>query len=831
MTSGTPQHHSGGMPAPICAVFFVSCGILGYEVSLMRVLLVASWHHFAFLVMSVALLGFGASGTALSLWRSFLVGRSRSVMLWLSLATAVSFPIATGIAQHIPVEARFVPALLAKNVAWWMLYWAVLFVPFFLGASVIGLALIAAHDRLPAVYASNLAGSALGACIAPFAMRGIDPAWLAVVMGAITLSGAASLGTSRGRALVVPVALTVLAAGAFLTWSPPRVRTDTFKYDRYVRDLIKDGRAKLEARTVGPRAVVEVYSGDAFHELAFLSGREAPPPMLALVMDGHWAGSVLRVRDAEEAAVVDHTMMSAPYALAPPEPSVLLLGETGGANIWLALRRGARRIDVVQPNPELLGLLRHELREKGGLVFDEPGVNVVLREPRHHVDHARAQYDVIHIAALETWAVASGGVAGLQQDNLVTVEGLRACLKRLTARGVLFACRAIETPPRDNAKLIATISAALRSSGVARPETHIAVVRDFLAVCTMVKASPWTSSDVEALRRLCAERELTPVYFTGIRHDELNRPDELPGPPGERGDWIHHAALALFSDDAGTFIDEWPFDIRPPTDDRPFFENFGKLESIGFLRRTFGELWLTRTELAFLFVVAATGIVAAAGALLTILPLFLRREIRGARARAPTALYFAAIGLGYMMIEIAFLSRLVHLIGDPVIAGAVTIGAFLFFSGAGSLVAQRVDPSRAALARRLVLALAAGGVVTLSAAPFVTELAGPFALYWRLCAAVAFIGPLAFLMGFPMPMGLRRLDGAAPALVPWAWGVNGFASVLAPPLATAVGMAVGFRVAGAAALVLYALAAVLYGTLPLSTMETPWEKKSSASSS
>jgi hypothetical protein len=780
----------------------------------MRVLLLASWHHFAFLVITVALIGFGASGTALTLWRQWFTRSGGRTLLLLVVATAVSFPIVVGVTQHIPVESRVVPALLVESVLHWVLYWAFLSVPFFLGASAIGLALVLAGDRVAAVYASNLVGSAVGACIAPIAMHVMPPAWLATAMGAIVITGVVFTRSVKNRTAAWWVAAATAAGGVFLLLSPPSVRTDPFKYGRYVHDLVREGRAALEARAHGPRAVVEVYSGDAFHELAFLSGRRAPPEMLAVTLDGHWAGSVLRVRDEGTAGVVEHTMMSVPYALAPSRPSVLLLGEIGGANVWLALRHDARSVDVVQPNEELLDLLRGRLRDKGGLVFDQPRVTVIPREPRHYVEHGRSQYDLVQIASLESWAVASGGVGGLQQDNLLTVEGCEACLERLTPDGVLFACRAIETPPRDNAKILATLAEGLERSGVAHPAAHIAVVRDFLAVCTMVKRSPWTPEEIAKLRGVCEERQLTPVYFTGIRDDELNHPDELPGPAGESGGWLHHAAKRLLSSDARGFIEEWPFDIRPPSDDRPFFENFGKLGSLGLFMRTYGDLWLTRTELAFLFVLCAMVIVAVSGAFLTVVPLGIRREIRRAPGRGSTALYFTAIGLGYMMIEIVFLSRLIHVIGDPVIAGAVTIASFLFFSGAGSFAARRIDPLRTRAARRLLLALAALGLVTLSAAPLLAEIAGPLASAWRIGVSVIMIAPLAWFMGFPMPLGLGRLGKAGAPLVPWAWGVNGFASVLAPPLATAVGMAVGFRVAGAIAVLCYALAAAVYGALP-----------------
>jgi hypothetical protein len=177
-------------------------------------------------------------------------------------------------------------------------------------------------------------------------------------------------------------------------------------------------------------------------------------------------------------------------------------------------------------------------------------VRVVVAEPRHFVDHASERYDLIQLVTLEGSAAGTGGIGGLGQDHLITVEGISACQRRLTDEGVLFACRGIQTPPRDNVKLLATFVEALRHNAVSVPEQHVVIVRDYLAVCTVVKMSPWTPQQVAWIRKVCAERELTPVWFPGIRLDELNHPDALPQPPGERGDWYYHAAQRLFSPDA-----------------------------------------------------------------------------------------------------------------------------------------------------------------------------------------------------------------------------------------------------------------------------------------
>ncbi|MEJ2720238.1 MAG: hypothetical protein P8181_03735, partial [bacterium] len=572
-------------------VFTVSCGLLGFEISLMRILLYASWHHFAFMIISVALLGFGASGTVLSFLRAWLLRRAEGAFVVLAAASALSMTVSIQILQFIPVEARFVPTLLAEQVGLWVLFWTVLFVPFLLGASAIGLALIAAGRRIPVVYAANLTGSALGALAAPVAMHFIAPGWLGAAMGAVALSGVLmvkGLWTARRAAVLIPA---VAIVAAWLGADTPAIRIDPFKFESYVNRIAENNMAPGDdsptapvaskaAEAFGPRALIAVYEGSVFHELPFLSPGVSPPRMLAVLLDGHWAGSVLQVARADDAGAVENTLMSAAYAFTTPRPRVLLLGETGGANIWLAVRHRSTAIDVVQPNGELIDLLRDPLSEKGGLVTELPGVEMVAEEPRHFVDHATKRFDLVHLAGLESWAVESGGVAGLRENNLITVEGLSACLGVLSPGGVLSICRAVQIPPRDNIKLIATLIEALRGMGADSPGRHVAVVRDFLGVCTLVKTAPWTTAEIDSLRELCRRRQLTPVYFTGIRDDELNYPDRLPGPPGGEGGWLHFAVSRLLSSrpgEAREFANDWPFDIRPPTDDRPFFDNFGKL--------------------------------------------------------------------------------------------------------------------------------------------------------------------------------------------------------------------------------------------------------------
>ncbi|MCY4544147.1 MAG: hypothetical protein OXD39_02815, partial [Gemmatimonadetes bacterium] len=793
------------------AAGLVACGVIAFEIGLIRVLQYASWYHFAFLVITIALLGFGMSGAILSLWRGYLIRRLQTALPVLALLTAVSIPLMLQAAQLLPVSGRFLPGLVAGQLAWWVVYWALLTVPFALGASAIGLALMSAGERLPAVYASNLIGSASGAVGVTVVMYFVEPAWLGYATGVVVL--AAAWRTERRTQSVGLVASGVLTGALAVLLNPPSIRVDDDKYLAYVNRLEADGQAVHLARAFGPSGVVEVFGSDTFHDMAFMTDERMPPSMASIVVDGHRAGSLLRIDGTDQAEALDGTLMALPYGLAPTRPRVLLLDEVGGGNIWLARRNGAAAVDVVQSNRVLTALFSGPLADEGGAVFNLPGVALHSVEPRAFLEGTEEAFDLIQLSGMESWSAAAGGLEGLNQDHLMTVEGMEAALRRLSPDGILHVSRGIQLPPRDNAKIAATVIAALRQSGIARPArsgAHMAVVRDFLGVITMVRPRPWRADEIRRLRDLCAAKNLTPVYFEGISAEELNRPDELPGPPGEEGDYLYHVVRSLLSLDPGAstdFLDEWPFHVRPATDDRPFFGNFGKIGALPDFRRVYGAGWLLRSELAFLFVLSAAVIVSLAGIVLILLPFAFRSDIRRAPDRSTAALYFLAIGLAYLVLEIAFLSGIQRLLGDPVIGGAATVGGFLFCSGLGSLAANRIAALPGVSLARLAMVPAVMAIPVFTGLILLNLYGGAWPLGIRLVAAVALIAPLAFAMGLPFPLGLQRFQARSAALVPWAWGVNGCASVLASPLAMIIAMQWGFILTAAAAAACYVVAA------------------------
>ncbi len=822
-----PREHRRITFATLIAVALISAALIAYEIVLMRRLLIESWHHFGYLVISTALLGFGASGTFLALIEQRVRARPRGTMLWLTVGLALALLVMPRLATLLPVTARFIPDDLWTQAGWWSLYWLAALTPFLLGAAFLGAALMNAGPRVGQVYAASLFGSAAGAAgavliVSRFSIEhGPWPSYVLVLIAVLLLHSGGVVGEARRVVrIAIVLVLAVFALVAERSW-PLVPSYDEYKYAARLERLVAQGSARRVAGCADPHGYVELYESDLFHDLPFPALSETPPSMYSLVLNGNPAGSVLRIDDASQASVMDGTLMAFPYQLIRPQPRVLLLGETGGANVWLAQRRAAAWIDVVQPNAGIVSLLA----EYSTQLNPAPNSKFHTDHPRSFlVTRKRLPDDLIQVVSLEGLGLGSAGMHGLAEDHLATVEGFADCLRALSGGGVLAVSRGIQQPARENIRIFATLVEALELLGVEDASRHMIQVRDYLGVCTIALRSPLDEQRRKLLRVAIRGFNLTPVWYDGLALEEVNQPDALDGPPGTDVDWLHHAAREILSPRREAFYDAWLLNVRPVHDDNPFFWDFYKPRAVGELKRVYGDLWLTRAELGRLFLYVSLAVAGVAAVVLILVPLGVvefRRRMKAGRGKdsprigvrdrnlSPAALwtiiYFGGIGLGFMGIEMALISRAIRWVGDPVIASALVIGGVLFVSGIGSLTGRRI------VGKRVWLAPAAVAVVAVVVRLVGWDMSsGPWVLL--LVALLA-----SYFMGMPMPAGLAALNERAPRLVPWAWGVNGVASVIATSAAIVVAMTAGYRTVVLLAAAAYVLAALAGSRLRIAT--------------
>ncbi len=792
------------------ALALLSAAILAYEVLLVRLFAIVQWHHFASMAISIALLGFGASGTMLALWQERLRPHVGPVFLVGALCFALLAPAAFLLAQTLPFNALAI-VWEPSQLLYLPLIYLLLALPFFFGASAIGIVFIARSAEIGRLYAVNLLGSAAGALGILgllFLLMPSEALRVIAVLAALAAGLAAlSLPSPIWRRVSLSAAGLALLLALLLPASLFALKMSPFK--SLSSGLQVEGAEVLQERS-GPLGLLTAVESQRV-PLRYVPGLSLtsdalPLPQIALFQDGDALSAITRFDgDVSRLAYLDQTSDALGYHLTR-QPSVLLLEPGGTDAVLQALFHGARPIDLVEPDGNRLRMIGEDFAEETGQLFHRPEIKTHLATARSLAAVSQEQWDLIMLPVL------GGGTAmGLRETYGVTEEAIGTYLDRLAPEGWLSLTAWLDLPPRQSLRLLSTLISALKNAGVAEPAERVLLIRGLTTVTILAKKSAITAGDIEEAEAFARARSFDLDAYPGMAADEANLVNILDGP------YFFEAAKALSGDEAQDFVAAYKFDITPATDERPFFFDLTKWRSLPELlaiSRTGGGGLLELGSLILLATLLQAGLLSA---LLILAPLWFRRRAwRPGRPRWRVAGYFLALGLGFLFVEIAFIHTFTLFLGHPLYAVGLVLTGFLLFAGLGSaatkpleawlLSASRRAPSPIVLAVTVILALA---LLYLLLLPFLFAELIHLGESWRALIALVLIAPLAFAMGMPFPIGLRRVGMTAPELLPWAWGINGCASVMSALLASLIAMQVGITVVILAALLLYALAALV----------------------
>ena len=828
---------------PLFSVLLISTAAIAYEILLIRILSIVQWHHFAWMIISLALLGYGASGTAIALARRWLEPRFEQAFAASALLFSVSMVLCLLLGQRVPFNALEViwdPVQTLYLGALYLLF----MLPFFFAASCIGLAFTCRGERVDRIYFFDLLGAGAGAALVIGALFVLPPqqaviAFSGLALAASALAPAPASGPRMSAKARWPGVLALLQTawlfGLLYAGAADRVglRMSEFKGLSQALEVVD---ARVVTERSGPLGLLTVVDSPRvpFRHAPGLSftTRHLPPAQLALFTDGDGISVITAFDgDAAELGFLGDVTAALPYRLldgAEEGPRVLVLGAGAGYDVLLALHNGAARIDAVELNPQVAELMRGPLAEWSGNLYGHERVNLHIAEARGFVNRVRDRFDLVQVALLDSAAVSGSGVQALNENYLYTVEALGDYLSRLEPGGLLAVTRWLKVPPRDSLKLVATAIEALRRAGVTDPGRRLAMIRGWNTVTLLVKNGEFSERETAALRDFARDRSFDVVWYPGMPPGEANRFNRL-----DRA-WLYEGVVALLGDRAQTWVEGYKFDISPATDQRPYFFDFFRwraLPEVLDLRLRGGAGLL---EWGYLLLVATLLQAVVAGALLILLPLTLTWTLTRARTRAlgrrraaagtplqePSpatgrfGTYFFLLGLAFLFVEIAFIQKFILFLAHPLYAVAVVLAGFLVFAGLGSAsspwLAHRL-PGGARAAVPLAVGLLAVIVLFYLALlpPLFGRLIGSGDAV-RIGASLALIAPLAFCMGMPFPLGLRRLAAEAPDFIPWAWALNGYASVVSAALATLLAMELGFNAVLVAALGCYGVAAALF---------------------
>ncbi len=758
------------------AVGLVAAGTLALQVVLTRLFSAVLFYHFGFLAISLALLGVGAGAILVYVRPRWFEGPEleRGLARW-SLAFALLVPVAAFVLVRLHLTTLTFD--ITAEFAWSFAVACIAsFLPLLAAGIVIALAVRAWTRSIGRLYAFDLVGAALGATAIVPLMWIVDAPTLMVSLSVMGAGAAVLFAWHRGASR--SVALAALAGAIALT-------------------VISGGTRLFAMDPLGPQPVAERWT-----PLSRVLGYEpvGSSPNAMVVYD-RVIGEIVPYRRGTPIPGwrrLQEGPQSIGYALRGPGGRALVIGGGGGRDILAALSE-RQRVDVIELNRGIRDLVDDDMGRISGSPYTLPGVRTTIGDGRSTLAARSSRYDQIQLGFTDTYSGNSGQAFALNESNLYTVEAFQEYLDHLRPDGILNVSRPFRANGNEGLRITVLALEALRRAGYRDPARHVAVLlgsygnafNRFPYATTLVKRTPFTAPELARLRHLAAARTL------GVAFE--------PGGP-YRGQW---AALAAASSPAA-FCARAAYDLCPPTDDKPFFFNM----------RRFGDIFNPQTRGALsapdpIFVLGLTLLVLLALAAIAVAaPLFL--VPRASRPRAGALSYFAWIGLGFLVLEVVLIQRFVLFLGFPTYSLSVVLAALLLFTGAGAWLSQRFE---AAPRRALLVALGAGSAMIIAAAyglqPLLRALIDlPFAA--RVALTVVILAPAGLALGMAMPLGLRRLSGLWPTAAPWAWGVNGVASVVASVLAVSVAITWGFAATTllAGACYLLALAHAALGRWP-----------------
>ncbi|MEE9514002.1 MAG: hypothetical protein V3V46_07980, partial [Anaerolineales bacterium] len=755
-------------------LMLISAGSLVYEISLTRIFAVQQFHHFAFLVVGMAVMGIAASGFLIA------IRPSSPPASLLALGYSGAVLLAYLIINLLPFDSY--------SIAWdrqqvWilLLYFLASGGPFLFTGWAVGAALANASGESHRLYAASMIGSGAGCLMALAGMEllgGEGAIGVAITLGLF----AAAVFSARLPARAGLLALGSLTLFIF-TLAPHwlRLQLSPYKPLSTIR-LVPDAELMYSSWSASSR--VDVIESESIHVFPGLS-LSAPgelPVQAGLYVDGEGPQPItnIPVDDPVFHNLASHMPGALAYILRP-HGAALILNPGAGLSPLLALASGAEHVTIPTDNPLVTEVLESEYLEYSQGLYSQPRLTVSPRSSRGLLSLPDKHYAVIEFALSDSFRPVTSGAFSLSENFLLTKESLIQAWNRLANDGLLVITRWVETPPSESARAWSTLLAALHEMGVSDIKSHAIAYRGMRTATMIASRRPFTDAELALVRNFLQENGFDAIVLPNLETDEINRRNILPEP-------VYHQLYTNLLENHETTIRDYPFDLTPPRDKQPYFFHFFRWRQTADVLATLGKIWQPFGGSGYFVLVGLLVLMFLLGIPLIIAPLYvLRQRSTAAVPRASMLLYFGSLGAGYLLIEIPLIQSLGLPLDQPTLALATVLFILLLASGLGSLLSPRLSLRPALLILILIIAM-----VTIALPTFVQWIL-PLPLYGRIVLTIVILFPLGLLMGVPFASGLAHLETHSSHLIPWAWAINGALSGVSGVLAAMISLSMGFQ--------------------------------------
>jgi hypothetical protein len=785
------------------AVFLLSLSALSFEILLVRSFSISQWNHLSFMVISITLFGFAAGGTCLNIidirkktWEKHLssVENIHIFSILYTLSAAISFVVL----NRIPLDYFRLP-LEPIQALYLLTAYLLLALPFFFTGLVVSIAYAFMPEKTGFVYFANMAGSAFGAIIPVTLLPFISEGKLIILSALIPLATIFLKHSSRQQGYVptkkifhpkrkhfrlISFGIVIIAGILIVKNGNSIVRVKPSPYKKLSQTLLFP-HTRITETINNIRGRFENIKSP---HLRFAPGLSLKykgmlPHQTAMFKDGDNPLFLYQLNAQTDATFSTFTLPYIGYLLSVHPKHILVIQQGGGSAIPCALASGADSITIVEQQPQIASRVRNHYK-----------LPVINQNPRAFLTRSHRKYDIIH---LENWGTSLPGSAALTQDYFFTIDSFTQYFQHLSNYGILIVPRLLLLPPSDVIRLWATAYESLRSLEIKRPENHIALFRNWNTFTMIASVQPL--SDTMALKHVSQNLNFDIVYISGISKENVNRFNIFDAPYYHIE--INRLAKAYKSKKERVYFENYPMDVIPQTDDRPFPYRFLKWSRLKALYKMTGSrfysLFMSGEIVVSVVLMEALGI----SILFLFLPFFtILKETR--KFYFSHLLYFFAVGSGFMFIELFFIKNYIFIFGDPVISLTIVITGLLVFSAFGGYCSQRV---RAKIFPIAIAALIATLICMFFTFKPILHSIIQVNQFLRYALSLLLLIPPGFLMGLPFPLGMRHILNL-PAQRAYAWTINGCASVLASIVSAQIALGLGISAILIFAILAYVLA-------------------------
>jgi hypothetical protein len=747
-------------------IFLIALSGLVLEVSITRIFSAAIWYHFAFVAVSVALVGLGASGLVVQHRVKKLKGK------WAENLTIFS---AWGITIFIPITL-FVMHALVSQVIYLPLFMVLFSVPFFLVGIIISAAFNAFASVAGRLYAADLIGASAGALLVVLFLVLTGGEGATLIVGLIAAIGATIFSRIAKNIKKTVVSLFFVAFAISLIF---------LNYVTQIFAIPTDPTAQKDLPIYlreHPGSKIVKTEWNSFSRIDVVEGGTGGEGLVAKVFIDGGAGTNIISWDGntESRQELSTWMQYLPFKMMQ-DPKVLVIGSGGGRDVVASLVSGSKDVTSVEINPIIYETVK-SYGDEAGNVYSHEHVRSFVDEGRSFITRSSEKYDIIYVPFVDTWASVSSGGLSVSENFLYTLEGFQQYYDHLTDRGKIVTVRWLIDAPR----FISTYAKLLEQNGIPQDQLHRHLImvtadsytQDPSVTMVIFSKSPFTDEEISFLSQSFSQYDYKPILIPG----------QIMREP--------YSALLKGEINLDQFYNMFDTKVYPVTDDNPYFLSFEK----------------PLPSAVEILLYASIGIVA----IFLLVPFAWMRRTREdeeeggskiSELRIATVIpYFAALGLGFILIELALLQKLILLMGNPTMTFALLLFTLLISSGSGSLISSRIAKNNMKNLIFVIGGIAALGISYVLFLPPIIYSTIAESIEVKAAVSIAILAPIGFLMGMPLPTGMRLLKVHRPDYIPWMWAINGAFSVLGAVLAIALGIMYGSSLAMILGILIYLIA-------------------------